>query len=284
MPKQKTCRYDSSLGLLTKKFVNLIQSAPEGILDLNQAAGALGVQKRRIYDITNVLEGIGLIEKKSKNNIQWKGMGVTSTTNIQQELDSLKEQIKTAGDQEQFLDSAIGAMQQSLRNLAEDGESSQHAYMTHDDIRSIPSFAQDTVIAIKAPSGTTLEVPDPDEGMEYPQRRYQIYLKSAAGPVEVFLVSHVADENGAVAEGGGANAAGAGGAASCAEADATQPPTNGKRDRTGGGLQSPERRSNGSDALLKLSPVGADQADYWNQALADGELGVNDLFPAQGPA
>lgn len=31
------------------------------------------VQKRRIYDITNVLEGIGLIEKKLKNNIQWKG-------------------------------------------------------------------------------------------------------------------------------------------------------------------------------------------------------------------
>ena len=31
------------------------------------------VQKRRIYDITNVLEGINLIDKKSKNNIQWKG-------------------------------------------------------------------------------------------------------------------------------------------------------------------------------------------------------------------
>jgi hypothetical protein len=31
------------------------------------------VQKRRIYDITNVLEGIGLLDKKSKNNIQWKG-------------------------------------------------------------------------------------------------------------------------------------------------------------------------------------------------------------------
>lgn len=30
------------------------------------------MQKRRIYDITNVLEGVGLIEKKSKNNIIWK--------------------------------------------------------------------------------------------------------------------------------------------------------------------------------------------------------------------
>lgn len=33
---------------------------------------SLQVQKRRIYDITNVLEGVGLIEKKSKNNIIWK--------------------------------------------------------------------------------------------------------------------------------------------------------------------------------------------------------------------
>ena len=42
-------------------------------LILLQAADQLNVrQKRRIYDITNVLEGIGLIEKKSKNSIQWK--------------------------------------------------------------------------------------------------------------------------------------------------------------------------------------------------------------------
>lgn len=70
--KSPGSRYDSSLGLLTKKFTQLIQTSRNGIIDLNQAAEALGVQKRRIYDITNVLEGINLIEKKSKNNIQWK--------------------------------------------------------------------------------------------------------------------------------------------------------------------------------------------------------------------
>ena len=68
-----SARYDSSLGLLTKKFVALIKSQPHGSLDLNHAAAQLGVQKRRIYDITNVLEGIGLIEKTTKNNIAWKG-------------------------------------------------------------------------------------------------------------------------------------------------------------------------------------------------------------------
>lgn len=66
------CRYDNSLGLLTRKFVQLLRSSPTGVLDLNQAALELDVQKRRIYDITNVLEGIGLIEKQSKNNVRWK--------------------------------------------------------------------------------------------------------------------------------------------------------------------------------------------------------------------
>tara|TARA_X000000368_G_scaffold409016_1_gene390388 strand:- start:2234 stop:2575 length:342 start_codon:yes stop_codon:yes gene_type:complete len=41
-------------------------------VNLNSAANSLGVQKRRIYDITNVLEGIGLIEKTSKNTVRWK--------------------------------------------------------------------------------------------------------------------------------------------------------------------------------------------------------------------
>ena len=64
-----SCRYDSSLGLLTKKFIDLLNAAPEGRLDLNKAVEVLNVQKRRIYDITNVLEGIGIIVKSCKNTV-----------------------------------------------------------------------------------------------------------------------------------------------------------------------------------------------------------------------
>ena len=67
-------RYDTSLGILTKKFVGLLRSSEDGVVDLNQAADLLEVQKRRIYDITNVLEGVGLIKKKSKNNIEWRSV------------------------------------------------------------------------------------------------------------------------------------------------------------------------------------------------------------------
>lgn len=49
----KGCRYDSSLGLLTTKFVKLLRDSEDGVLDLNVAAEQLNVQKRRIYDITN---------------------------------------------------------------------------------------------------------------------------------------------------------------------------------------------------------------------------------------
>ena len=63
---------ETSLGGLTKRFCELLHASPDGILDLNEAAETLHVQKRRIYDITNVLEGVGLITKASKNHIRWK--------------------------------------------------------------------------------------------------------------------------------------------------------------------------------------------------------------------
>lgn len=332
MPKQKTCRYDSSLGLLTKKFVTLIQTAPEGILDLNQAATQLNVQKRRIYDITNVLEGIGLIEKKSKNNIQvrtrrrgtgpvaalgaaaalaeqppppalsqWKGMGPNGAKDIEKELDDMREEIRKFAAQEQWLDEAIEQMQTSFRSLAEDSANQEHAYVTHEDIRGIEAFHADTVIAIKAPSGTTLEVPDPDEGMEQGQRRYQIYLKSQTGPVEVFLVSPTPGEGDETDDAGGAAGpsfegwASAGAVESagdavtsraCAsDAAAVSGAANDSRGRkrscehgppsSSAAAFSPDRAKRG-DPLLKLSPA-LPMGDYWREQ-ADS-IGVSDLFP-----
>ncbi|KAJ8552027.1 hypothetical protein K7X08_028470 [Anisodus acutangulus] len=183
------CRYDSSLGLLTKKFINLIKHAEDGMLDLNKAADTLEVQKRRIYDITNVLEGIGLIEKKLKNRIHWKGLDVSKPGEADQSVASLQAEVENLTIKEHRLDDQIREMQEKLRDLSEDENNQRWLFVTEDDIKSLPCFQNETLIAIKAPHGTTLEVPDPDEAVDYPQRRYRIVLRSTMGPIDVYLVS-----------------------------------------------------------------------------------------------
>ncbi|RMX50221.1 hypothetical protein pdam_00004807 [Pocillopora damicornis] len=155
-------RHEKSLGLLTTKFVSLLQEAKDGVLDLKVAADTLAVrQKRRIYDITNVLEGIGLIEKKSKNSIQWKGAGPgCNTREISDKLVNLKGELEKLEDKERELDEQRLWVQQSLKNVSEDPENEQLAYVTYEDV--CRSFKGDTLLVVQAPSGTQLEVPIPD--------------------------------------------------------------------------------------------------------------------------
>ncbi|KAB2045296.1 hypothetical protein ES319_D01G150900v1 [Gossypium barbadense] len=183
-----SCRYDSSLGFLTKKFINLIKHAEDGILDLNKAAETLEVQKRRIYDITNVLEGIGLIEKKLKNKIRWKGVD-DSRPEADGDVSLLQAEIENLTMKEHTLDDQIREMQERLRDLSENENNQRWLFVTEEDIKGLPCFRNETLIAIKAPHGTTLEVPDPDEAVDYPQRRYRMILRSTMGSIDVYLVS-----------------------------------------------------------------------------------------------
>ncbi|XP_063137238.1 transcription factor E2F5 isoform X3 [Rattus norvegicus] len=131
-------RHEKSLGLLTTKFVSLLQEAQDGVLDLKAAADTLAVrQKRRIYDITNVLEGIDLIEKKSKNSIQWKGVGAgCNTKEVIDRLRCLKAEIEDLELKERELDQQKLWLQQSIKNVMEDSINNRFSYVTHEDICS----------------------------------------------------------------------------------------------------------------------------------------------------
>ncbi|XP_072465358.1 transcription factor E2F2 [Notamacropus eugenii] len=179
-PGEKT-RYDTSLGLLTKKFIYLLSESEDGVLDLNWAAEVLEVQKRRIYDITNVLEGIQLIRKKAKNNIQWVGRGMFEDPAGPGKQQTLGQELKELSNTERILDQLIQNCTLDLKNLTEDENNQRLAYVTYQDIRAIGNFKDQTVIAVKAPPETRLEVPDLRE------ENLQIYLKSTNGPIEVYL-------------------------------------------------------------------------------------------------
>ncbi|CAH2099582.1 unnamed protein product [Euphydryas editha] len=173
-------RFDTSLGLLTKKFVALLKSSPNGVLDLNIAAEHLSVQKRRIYDITNVLEGIGILEKRSKNNIQWKcGVGGAGGAGEEARARRLRREVRALGGREARVARAVAAAEHALQRLS--AEHGARAYITYADLRSIRDFRNQTVIPIKAPPDTRLSVPHPDE------KGYMIHLKSMSGEIEVYL-------------------------------------------------------------------------------------------------
>ncbi|XP_066494649.1 transcription factor E2F2 [Tiliqua scincoides] len=179
-PGEKT-RYDTSLGLLTKKFIHLLSESEDGVLDLNRAAEVLDVQKRRIYDITNVLEGIQLIRKKSKNNIQWLGTGIFEDSSVTAKQQSLRQELTELSKTERVLDKFIQECTLQLKHLTDDETNQLLAYVTYQDIRAISNFNEQTVIVVRAPPETRLEVPDICE------ENVQLHLKSSNGPIEVYL-------------------------------------------------------------------------------------------------
>uniref|UniRef100_A0A3Q0SN47 E2F/DP family winged-helix DNA-binding domain-containing protein n=1 Tax=Amphilophus citrinellus TaxID=61819 RepID=A0A3Q0SN47_AMPCI len=168
--KRERSRCDTSLGLLTRRFAELLGCSADGVLDLNVVSRELGTSKRRIYDITNVLEGVQLIKKKSKNHIQWGG---------QMNLGNNSE-LKALCEEESKLDALIQSCTQQL--LSSLTLWLTYAYLTYEDMHNIPSLRDQTVIVIKAPAETKLEVPHPEESL-------QIHINSIQGPVDVFICS-----------------------------------------------------------------------------------------------
>ena len=68
-------RRDKSLGALCESFMGIYGSGAHEVVNLNQAAESLGVEKRRMYDIMNVLESLGMVKRRAKNAYDWRGMG-----------------------------------------------------------------------------------------------------------------------------------------------------------------------------------------------------------------
>lgn len=188
MPEQnpKYKRSQRSLHVLTTKFVQLLQESKSGELDLRDAVRALAVgQKRRIYDITNVLEGIGLIMKISKSTVKWIGHTLGENTQLlANRLVELKSEVKGLEQMECVLDQQKCWVEQSIKNITEDCRNL--TYVNHEDICNC--FCGHTLLAVQAPPGTQLDVPIPKAVQNCPAR-YQIHLKSARGPIDVVLLN-----------------------------------------------------------------------------------------------
>uniref|UniRef100_A0A3Q2PED3 Transcription factor E2F3-like n=1 Tax=Fundulus heteroclitus TaxID=8078 RepID=A0A3Q2PED3_FUNHE len=176
VPAKIQTREDVSLSVLTRGLLDLFLQTPDGSLDLRHAIRSLGTRRRRVYDITNVLQGIQLVEKESVNRVKWIGRSPASCYLGQNRAQPDLAELKLV---EETLDSLIRRCAQQLFDLTDDPQNSALAYVTHEDLRRLRTFQENTVMVVKAPEETRLEIPAPSEDS------IQIHLKGGAGPILV---------------------------------------------------------------------------------------------------
>nr|XP_023692573.1 transcription factor E2F7-like isoform X1 [Paramormyrops kingsleyae] len=75
--EKRPCRKRKSLGLLCQKFLALYPDYPASSeatsIPLDEVAVSLGAERRRLYDIVNVLESLKLVSRVAKNQYLWHG-------------------------------------------------------------------------------------------------------------------------------------------------------------------------------------------------------------------
>ncbi|GJJ69751.1 hypothetical protein EMPS_02099 [Entomortierella parvispora] len=191
-------RAERSLGQLTKQFIRLLKEE-KGTLDLNNTADKLNVQKRRIYDITHVLEGIDLIEKFKKNNVRWKG--ITNNSDINRPAAANKAEINRQRKEELMqerarlmaekarLSSLRSDMDTNMKEVLTNDETARYAYITMNDIKKIDSLQDSLILAVKTPHETYMQLEDPEDSskpfvmkLEHKTRAGEVHLSSFAVP------------------------------------------------------------------------------------------------------
>lgn len=212
--KKMRQRQEYSLHELTRGFINHIKQSGKTQININDIVKELKVSKRRIYDITNVLEGIGYIKKEAKNYIRWlKPEMLALNAELQsEEVIKTKETEYTALLKEELiLTSFIEEVKKDYETLKDTEEYKFYKYLTFGDLQSISKNDNSNMIAFKAPDDVKIDIPDAElintihqqlkeepmsknEGIDFDllntlsKDYHQLFLDSEKGEISVYLI------------------------------------------------------------------------------------------------
>jgi hypothetical protein len=132
----------------------------------------LSVKKRRIYDITNVLQGIGYLQKSGKNEIVWTksienknkskkkllGPNRSNSSNNKQ-----KSNIKRLEQEKAKLDEDIRKFKNEFNSIAKKSDFQKFGYVSMDDFKALSINSKVNLFIIKANKGTVMNILDKND-------------------------------------------------------------------------------------------------------------------------
>ena len=148
-------RQENSLCQLTKKVLEYIKNKKKLNININELVKDLCVKKRRIYDITNVLQGIGYIEKKGKNEIIWLKNQIFNKKDSKSKNNFFK-----MNNQMNEINNLINITKEEFVSISRKREFNKFGYITFNDLENISQNEKIDFFIVKADKGTKIEIMD----------------------------------------------------------------------------------------------------------------------------
>ncbi|KAF7457697.1 transcription factor E2FA-like isoform X1 [Cryptosporidium felis] len=143
----ESSRAESGLLLLTEKVIEYAKQSPKYEIDLQSVENKLGVPRRRLYDITNVLEAVGLFTKP-RHNVYKLNMDANYGLLQDEEND---ENIIFYTKSQVELDKAISNIRDSIQEIIKTGQEQGLLYADREILSKICPVNNNTIVSISTP-------------------------------------------------------------------------------------------------------------------------------------
>ena len=208
-------KQENSLGQLTKNFIRYIKNNGNKNININEVVEELGVKKRRIYDITNVLQGINYIEKKGKNEICWVKSTISNKTPLNDEaakvskrIKQLKSDLEILERQEAELNEEIKTFKLEFEGISKKEGFNTFGYIIFEDLTELSKLLKHDLTVVQAQKGTMISIIDNNEAkssyeskikgevkmnenmLNSLNKQYHIFFESAKEQLKIFNISN----------------------------------------------------------------------------------------------